>query len=76
MCKTSRKDEIMIRTSKGLFFAIILHEKNRINLILDDEIFFEHEWIRAAVEASPDKFVVCIMGDNNFYVVDRLLNLV
>jgi hypothetical protein len=66
----------MLRTSRGLFFAKIYREGKKINIIVDEEIFFELEWVKASVEIAKDKFVVCIMGDSNIYIVDRLLNLV
>jgi hypothetical protein len=74
---TSRKNELMLRTSKGLFFAKIYKEGNEINLIVDfNEIFFDNKWVKACAEVAHDKFVVCIMGDSNVYIVDRLINLV
>jgi hypothetical protein len=76
MTITTRKNEIMIETNKGLYFAIINIEESEIEINLDEEIFFKGEWVKAAIETEPEKVLACCMGDTNMYIIDRNLNLV
>jgi hypothetical protein len=76
MTLTSRDNEIMIETNKGLYFAKIYIEENDFHLVIDEEVFFKNEWVKSAVETDPDTLLVYCLGDNNLHVIDRNLNLV
>ena len=74
--ETLRKNEIMIRSNKGLYFSFIYFDNKNLKITLDQEPYFKNEWVRAAAEVDYNKWVVSLMGDNNVYVVDRTLGLV
>ena len=71
---TSRKSEICFCGYNGMFFGKLKRDapKNSFELVMSlTETYFADRYVSRGIEYMPDKFVVCIQDDEQFYMIDR-----
>jgi len=40
------------------------------------EVYFQDRYVSRAIEFSPDKLLVCVNDDENFYMIDRVKKVI
>ena len=71
---TSRKGEVCFCGYNGMFFGKLKRDpaKGTFELVMSlTETYFAERYVSRGIEYSPDKFVVCIQDDEQFYMIDR-----
>jgi hypothetical protein len=75
MTRTSRNNEIMILSDKGLYFGMVIEscEGGLFEVCLNEEQYFVDKHVRGAIGYSKDNILVCIDEDPNAYIIDRTI---
>ena len=71
---TSHRSEVCFCSYNGLYFAKIKKDATKGGLTMElslSETYFTDKYVSRGVEYAPDKFVVCIQDDDQFYTIDR-----
>lgn len=68
--KTSRPNEIVLATSKGLFFAEIV-DFGEYKITQSDEVYLKEQDVKGVVEYKRDQLATCIDMDLNIFLIDR-----
>jgi hypothetical protein len=72
---TTRSMEICFCGYNGMFFGKLKRDpaKGTFELLMSlTEVYFADRYVSRGIEYQPDKFVVCIQDDEQFFMIDRL----
>ena len=71
MTKTSKKGEVMMACSRGLYFANV-QEIGQIRVTVNqNEVYFKEQDVKSAIEVKRDMIVTCFDMDYSVYVIER-----
>jgi hypothetical protein len=71
MGKTSKKGEVMMACSRGLYFANV-QEIGQLKMTVNQgEVYFKEQDVKSAIEFRRDHIVTCFDMDYSVHIIDR-----